>query len=101
MNTSQPSETAAVLSVLELPRAVRPCFGRRALIGLAVAIVILGLALNRGWLVAAGIAPLLLSALPCAAVCALGVCMGRMGGRSCRGAAATPERSGSLEHGKG
>ena len=33
--------------------------------------------------VAAGIAPLLLSALPCVAMCALGLCMRGMGGRSC------------------
>ena len=30
---------------------------------------------NWGWLVAAGIAPLLLTALPCVAMCALGLCM--------------------------
>ena len=107
MNTSQPSETPAALSVPELPRAVRPYFDHRALIGLVVAIVILGLALNWSWLVAAGVAPLLLSALPCAAMCALGLCLGRMGGRSCHGATApdqadtTPQRPGSLEHGEG
>jgi uncharacterized membrane protein YadS len=107
MNTSQPSETTAVLSVPGLPRAVRPYSGRRALIGLAAAIVVLGLALNWSWLVAAGIAPLLLSALPCAAMCALGLCMGRMGGRSCQGSTApgqadvTPPRPGSLDHGGG
>jgi hypothetical protein len=104
MNTS---EATSALSVPELPRAARPYFGRRALIGLAVAIVIPGLALNWSWLFAAGLAPLLLSALPCLAMCALGLCMGRMGGRACQGstapaqADATPQPSGSLEHGKG
>jgi hypothetical protein len=34
-----------------------------------------GLVLN--WLVAVGIAPLLLTALPCVAMCALGLCMTR------------------------
>jgi hypothetical protein len=31
---------------------------------------------NWGWLVAAGIAPLIITVLPCAAMCALGLCMG-------------------------
>lgn len=35
------------------------------------------------WLVAVGIAPLLLSAAPCAAMCGLGLCVHRMGGRTC------------------
>jgi hypothetical protein len=39
--------------------------------------------LNWGSLVAAGVAPLLLAVAPCAAMCALGLCMSRMGGKSC------------------
>jgi hypothetical protein len=42
-----------------------------------------GLALNWGWLTAAGIAPVLLSLLPCAAMCALGLCMRRGANGSC------------------
>jgi hypothetical protein len=57
--------------------------GRRGLIALAVVAVFGGLALNWSWLVAAGIAPVLLTALPCAAMCALGLCAGKMGGKSC------------------
>ena len=34
-----------------------------------------GLALGWGWLVAAGLLPVLLSVLPCLAMCALGLCM--------------------------
>lgn len=34
-----------------------------------------GVALNWNWLAAAGLAPFLLGALPCAALCALGLCM--------------------------
>jgi hypothetical protein len=49
---------------------------------LAVAIVGTGLALNWSWLVAAGIAPMLLALAPCAAMCALGLCMRNMGGES-------------------
>jgi len=35
------------------------------------------------WLVAIGVAPLLLSVAPCVAMCGLGLCMNRMGGRAC------------------
>ncbi|RWA63412.1 hypothetical protein [Mesorhizobium sp.] len=52
--------------------------GRRGLIAGGVAIVVAGLAFNWSWLVAAGIAPVLLSVLPCVAMCALSLCMNRM-----------------------
>ena len=51
-----------------------------ALVALAV---LMGGALNWSWLVAAGIAPLLITVLPCAAMCDLGLCASRMGGGSC------------------
>lgn len=35
------------------------------------------------WLVAIGVAPLLISFAPCAAMCGLGLCMHRMGGSAC------------------
>ncbi|CAN7386568.1 hypothetical protein LJR235_002279 [Pararhizobium sp. LjRoot235] len=54
--------------------------GRRGLIALTATVVGLGLALNWSWLVAAGAAPLLLSVLPCVAMCALGLCMSHMAG---------------------
>ncbi|MEO6782251.1 MAG: hypothetical protein ABI196_15360 [Bradyrhizobium sp.] len=57
--------------------------GRRGLILLAVAVLGIGAFLNWGWLVAAGIAPLLIGFAPCAVMCALGLCMSRMGGKSC------------------
>lgn len=56
--------------------------GRRGLILLTVAALGAGLVLNWSWLVAAGIAPLLLALAPCAAMCALGLCMNKMGGKS-------------------
>ncbi|RWB96366.1 MAG: hypothetical protein EOQ57_27030 [Mesorhizobium sp.] len=56
--------------------------GRGGLIAAGVVIVVAGLAVNWSWLVAAGVAPVLLSLLPCAAMCALGVCMHGMTGRS-------------------
>ena len=58
-----------------------------------------GLALNGDWLAALGVAPALVSLLPCAAMCALGLCMrGGTGGscssRSADGAeAAVPDAS--------
>jgi len=42
-----------------------------------------GLALNWSWLTAVGVAPILLSVLPCAAMCALGLCMRGDAGKSC------------------
>lgn len=46
--------------------------GRRALVA-GVGVVGVGAALNWEWLVAAGLAPLILTVLPCAAMCALGI----------------------------
>jgi hypothetical protein len=57
--------------------------GRRGLIALAVVLVVAAMALNWSWLVAVGIAPLLVAFAPCAAMCALGLCASRMGGKSC------------------
>ena len=57
--------------------------GRRGLILLAVAALGVGLVLNWSWLVAVGVAPLLLALAPCAAMCALGLCMNKMGNKSC------------------
>jgi 4-hydroxybenzoate polyprenyltransferase len=49
--------------------------GKRGLIILGGAVIVAGLALNWSWLVAIGLAPLLLTALPCVVMCAVGVCM--------------------------
>jgi hypothetical protein len=57
--------------------------GRRGLIVAALMIVAAGLYLGWGWLAAAGIAPVLVALAPCAAMCALGLCMNKMGGKSC------------------
>lgn len=53
--------------------------GRRGLILLSVAALGSAMALNWGWLAAVGIAPLLLALAPCAAMCAVGLCMYKMG----------------------
>jgi len=57
--------------------------GRRGLILASVAAVGAALAFNWSWLVAVGVAPLLLAVAPCAAMCALGLCMNRSGSKSC------------------
>lgn len=67
--------------------------GRRGLLALAVIALVAGAALNWSWLVAAGVAPLLLGALPCVAMCALGLCMNKMSGRSCSTNAGTQRTS--------
>ena len=56
--------------------------GRRGLIVVTVVALGAGLVLNWSWLVAAGIAPLLLALAPCAAMCALGLCMNKMANKS-------------------
>ena len=76
--------------------------GRRGLIAVGAVIVVAGLAFNWSWLVAAGIAPVLLSLLPCAAMCALGLCMNRMVGTTGGQQPATddtPEGTGPLHLG--
>lgn len=59
--------------------------GRRGLIVLTVVTLGAGTFLNWGWLVAAGIAPLIFALAPCAAMCALGLCMNKAGSKSCSG----------------
>lgn len=48
---------------------------RRGLILAGLAIAVGGLALGWNWLAAIGVAPLILSLAPCAAMCALGICV--------------------------
>ena len=57
---------------------------RFALGGTVLALLAVGLVWQWSWLVAIGIAPLLLSAAPCVAMCALGVYMPRAAGSSYR-----------------
>ncbi|QRM35338.1 hypothetical protein JO965_41230 (plasmid) [Microvirga sp. VF16] len=57
--------------------------GRRTWLILAALALVGGAALNWSWLVAAGIAPLLLALAPCAAMCALSLCS-RPGDAGCQ-----------------
>lgn len=54
--------------------------GRRRLLfgGFALALISAGLAWQWSWLVAIGVAPLLISTAPCVAMCTLGLCVRRM-----------------------
>jgi hypothetical protein len=84
MDTPQTAATEKSSLVQDWLGALRYWLGgRRGLIGLAVVLGLVAIALNWGWLVAVGIAPLLLAFAPCAAMCALGLCASRMGGGSC------------------
>ncbi|MDE2166339.1 MAG: hypothetical protein KGJ66_08375 [Alphaproteobacteria bacterium] len=62
---------------------------RRALVLLGIVLAGAGIALNWSWLAAVGVAPIILSLAPCAAMCALGLCMNKMtGAKSCSSAQA-------------
>jgi len=57
--------------------------GRRSMFLLATLAILAGLGFNWNWLVAAGIAPILLAALPCLVMCGLGLCINKLIGSSC------------------
>jgi hypothetical protein len=53
-----------------------------------------GMALNWGWLTAIGLAPVLVSLAPCAAMCGLGLCMtGGSGGKCNDAGGGKPDQS--------
>lgn len=56
---------------------------RRLVVVLALGIAGTGAALNWSWLTAIGVAPILISLAPCAAMCALGLCMRGGGAKAC------------------
>ena len=56
----------------------RPLSNRFVLLAVIALAIGLTAKFSWGWLVAAGIAPILLAAAPCAAMCALGLCMSGM-----------------------
>lgn len=69
-------------SASALKTSVLDRVGRKRLLlgGVALALIAAGLIWQWSWLVAIGVAPLLVSAAPCVAMCALGLCMHRMSG---------------------
>ncbi len=93
MTSPHPTNSSETTLTQDLVNAVRYYLrGRRGLIIIATVTVIAGLALNWSWLVAAGIAPILLGVLPCLAMCALGLCMHRAVHRTPGRQAATRQR---------
>lgn len=75
MTAPTPGKQAETSFSSDLFRAVRYYLrGRRGWLVLGGIAVAAGLAFNWGWLVTAGIAPILISVLPCVAMCAVGVC---------------------------
>lgn len=72
-----------------------PLGGRRTWLALAAVALIGAAALNWSWLVAVGIAPLLVAFAPCAAMCALGLCM-KSGADGCKGQAISGEPTPTL-----
>ena len=51
----------------------------RGLLLVGIAVIAVGLALGWNWVVALGVAPIVLAVAPCALMCALGMCMMGMG----------------------
>jgi hypothetical protein len=65
-------------------RLLRYWLGNRSvLIALAVVAVVGGAILTWSWPVAIGVAPIMPSLLPCATMCAIGLCTMRSGNRTC------------------
>ena len=83
-------------SVVLLPALRRPFStaspGRNRLLLAATALTAITsiAAWQWSWLIAIGVAPVILSVAPCAAMCALGLCMHRMGSSSCGSASTEP-----------
>ena len=76
MTVAKPTASAKVpLSRLGLNLVRYYLANRWALLVLGAGVLLTGIALNWSWLVAAGIAPILLSTLPCLVMCGLGLCM--------------------------
>lgn len=95
IQASEPSENASgSANAYALQRFFN---GRGGVVLVAAAALTVGIVSNWSWLVAAGIAPLLLSVLPCVAMCALGLCMNRMKGNSCHSDAVADVPSGKSE----
>jgi hypothetical protein len=84
MTTPQSAEPTTASLAREWLQVARYYLGNRwTLVLLGTAVVVVGLALNWNWLVATGLAPIILAALPCLVMCGLGLCMSRLFGSSC------------------
>lgn len=80
-NLNRPRANVSPLNLI--PQWLR---GRRGVVVVALLVISVGMALNWTWLTAIGVAPILVSFLPCAAMCGVGICCMRSGkGGSCAG----------------
>lgn len=80
-------------TIASLPAFRRPfsMAGNRPVLGaIALAAITIVAAWQWSWLIAIGVAPLLLSVAPCVVMFALGLCMHRMGSNACRLVSAEP-----------
>jgi hypothetical protein len=76
MTTSQSTNAADASPARDLRYVARYYLaGWRGVLVLTVVAALVGIGFSWGWLVAAGIAPILLSTLPCLIMCGLGLCM--------------------------
>ena len=76
MTTSQSTNAADASLGRDLSYVARYYLARwRGVLVLAVIAALVGIGFSWSWLVAAGIAPILLSTLPCLVMCGLGLCM--------------------------
>ena len=80
-------------------RALRRWATRRNLTAAGMMLIVIGLAANWNWLTALGVAPFLLAVAPCAAMCALGLCIsGRSDGATSQEPyATTPDEADALD----
>ena len=92
---AEPTKTEEMSSIQIIGGLARHYLGgRRGLMLFGATAVVAGVVLNWSWFVAAGLAPILLALAPCAAMCALGLCMNKVtGNKSCstKSSAAAPE----------
>jgi len=82
--TTKPASTTSTLGIYSL-------LGNwRFWIAVATIAVIAVAAFSWNWLIAVSVAPILLSLLPCAIMCALGLCFMKMSGANCSAAHREP-----------
>ena len=97
MSVSTSRQTVADTSLTrDIGRYVRHQLrGRRGMIVASVVLAAPALWFGWPWLVAAGLAPLIIAMAPCAVMCAVGACA--MGGKSCKKSEADSAASSAAE----